>query len=239
VPLAQIRRGVKPALDKRHSLFFGVTCKNGETTLAERSNEEWLTALGQPGPEFDAALQDLRVLLVRGLGYALSSRSNVDEANLEDFAQDALLKILDGLHTFRGESRFTTWAQKIAVRVAFTELRRHRWRDVSLDEITGSFETDFIPSFLADPSTGPEQHAIQSTVLETLRRVMDQELTDKQRQALVAVKIQGVPLEEVARRLGSNRNALYKLLHDARQRLKNRLIAEGLSAEEILAAFEA
>jgi len=205
--------------------------------VAERSNEEWIAALSQPGPEYDAAVEELRLLLVRGLGYALSQRRGIDDALLEDFAQDALLKILDGLNTFRGESRFTTWAQKIAVRVAYTELRRHRWRDVSLDDLTGSPDADFVPRFMADPSVGPEQRAVQHSVLETMRRVIDEDLTDKQREALMA-KIQGMPLEEVARRMGSNRNALYKLIHDARQRLKDRLLSEGLTAEEIMSAFE-
>jgi RNA polymerase sigma-70 factor (ECF subfamily) len=74
-------------------------------------------------------------------------------------------------------------------------------------------------------------------LLSTLRRIIATELTDKQRQALVAVRIHGMPLEEVARRMGTNRNALYKLLHDARQRLKKRMMAEGLSPQEMLAAF--
>jgi RNA polymerase sigma-70 factor (ECF subfamily) len=231
--------------------------------MTERTNQEWLDALRGPGR--DEALADLRALLVRGLGYALAGYPSVDDSILEDFAQDALLKILDGLDSFRGESRFTTWAQKIAVRVAFTELRRHRWRDVSLDEMIGSREADpstplrtgpstalrrgpstgsgrssgprFIPDTLADPSAGPEQQAIQRMLLSTLRRIIATELTDKQRQALVAVRIHGVPLEEVARRMDTNRNALYKLLHDARQRLKKRMMAEGLSPQEMLAAF--
>ena len=71
-----------------------------------------------------------------------------------------------------------------------------------------------------------------------MQRLISAELTDKQRQALIAVRVQGLPLEEVARRMGTNRNALYKLLHDARQRLKRKMEAEGLSAEDVLAAFE-
>jgi RNA polymerase sigma-70 factor (ECF subfamily) len=206
--------------------------------VAERSNKEWIAALSRPGPQRDAALDDLRGQLVRGLGYALSMRGNVDDAILEDFAQDALLKILDALESFRGESLFLTWAQKIAVRVAYTELRRHRWRDISLEDLTGSADADFVPLTLADPAAGPEQQAVQVTVLQTLRRVIDEELTEKQREALVATKIHGMPAEEVARRMDSNRNALYKLLYDARQRLKEALLAEGLSPEEILEAFE-
>ena len=111
--------------------------------MVERTNEEWLAALR--GPEQEEALADLRTFLVRGLGYALANRSDVDDQVREDFAQEALLKILNGLDTFRGESRFTTWAQKIAVNVAFTELRRRRWQDTSLEAITEGMSLDFVP----------------------------------------------------------------------------------------------
>jgi RNA polymerase sigma-70 factor (ECF subfamily) len=211
-----------------------------ESFLVERSNEQWIAALSQPGSdEYDGALEDLRVILTRGLGYALADRSNVRGTDLEDFAQDALLKILKGLHTFRGESRFTTWAHKIAVRVAFTELRRRRWRDVSFDEMTESREgvSDFIPESLADPAIGPEQEAMQHAILDTLRRLIREELTDRQRQAMQAV-LKGMPLGEVARRMDTNRNALYKLLHDARQRLQKRMLEEGLLAQDVMSAFE-
>jgi RNA polymerase sigma-70 factor (ECF subfamily) len=203
--------------------------------MRERTNEEWRSDLR--GPEQSLALADLRAFLVRGLRYALASYSNVDDALIEDFVQDALLKILDALDTFRGESKFTTWSQKIAVHVAFTELRRRRWQDVSLDGIVEAHDLDFVPDMMIDPSAGPDQQATQRIFLETLQRLISTELTDKQRQALVAVRIQGMPLEEVARRMGTNRNALYKLLHDARQRLKRKMESEGLSPQEVLAAF--
>ena len=208
--------------------------------MVERRNEQWIAALSQPSTdEYDVALEDLRAILVRGLGYALADRSNVRDNDLEDFAQDALMKILKGLHAFRGESRFTTWAHKIAVRVAFTELRRRRWRDVSLDEMTESREgnTDFIPERLADPSIGPEQEAMQQAILGTLRQLIREELTGKQRQAMQSI-MKGMPLEEVARRMDTNRNALYKLLHDARRRLQERMLDEGLSAQDVMSAFE-
>ena len=203
--------------------------------MVERTNAAWLAEL--QGPERDEALADLRAFLVRGLGFALSNRSDVDDQILEDFAQDALLKILKALDSFRGESRFTTWAQKIAVNVAFTELRRLRWQDTSLDQLTEGLSLDFVPDMLVDRAAGPDQQAAQSIFFETLQRLIATELTDRQRQALVAVRIQGMPLEEVARRMGTNRNALYKLLHDARQRLKKKMGEEGLSAEDVLAAF--
>lgn len=205
--------------------------------MVERTNQEWLTALR--GPEREQALADLRSLLVRGLRYTLADRLNVTEADLEDFAQEALLKIMAGLDSFRGESRLTTWAHKIAVRVAFTELRRLRWKDVSLQDLIVRYdEGDFTPAALTDPAPSPDKRAIQQMLLATVQRLIAVELTDRQRQAMTAVMLGGMPLEEVARRMGTNRNALYKLLHDARQRLKKRMLAAGLSPQDVLAAFE-
>jgi RNA polymerase sigma-70 factor (ECF subfamily) len=204
--------------------------------MTERTNQQWLSALRGPGRE--EALRDLRAFLVRGLGYALATYSSVDEAAIEDFVQDALLKILGALDSFRAESKFTTWAQKIAVNVALGELRRRRWQDVSLNELIESQGLDFVPDVLIDPSARPDQQAVQSAALRTLRRIIATELTDKQRQALVAARVHGMPLAEVAQRMGTNRNALYKLLHDARQKLKRKMQDEGLSPEAVLAAFE-
>lgn len=203
--------------------------------IPSRTNQEWLDALRGPGR--DEALADLRAILVRGLHYSLASRSDVDGALVEDFVQEALLKIVDALDSFRGESRFTTWAQKIAVREALSELRRHRWRDVSLDKITRARDSDFIPATLADPSAGPERQAIQGALLETLGRMISERLTDRQRTAMTAVYLHGVPLEEAARVTGTNRNALYKLLYDARQRLQEEILAEGFSGQDVLDAF--
>jgi RNA polymerase sigma-70 factor (ECF subfamily) len=205
--------------------------------LIERSNEQWMTDLSHSDFRRDAALADLRTLLVRGLSYALAKYGNVRETDLEDFAQEALLKILAGLDSFRGESRFTTWASKIAVRVAFTELRRRRWRDVSLERLSGFSEVDFVSDTLVDPAARTEQQVLRREILNTMRRVIADELTERQRQALVAVRIHGMPLAEVARRMDTNRNALYKLLHDARQRLKKGMMAKGLSPQDVLAAF--
>ena len=205
--------------------------------MAERTNDEWLAELR--GVERDHALDDLRHLLVRGLRYAMADRPSVTETDLEDFVQDALVKILDALDSFRGESRFTTWAQKIAVRVAFTELRRRRWADVSLQDLTSRYEDeDLTPAVLTDPAASPEQRTTQQMLLEMVQRLIAEELTERQRQAITAAMIGGMPLDELARRMGTNRNALYKLIHDARQRLKARMIEEGLSVEDVLAAFE-
>ncbi|MDX1437525.1 MAG: RNA polymerase sigma factor [Anaerolineales bacterium] len=204
----------------------------------DRTNEEWIADLSGPDP--DPALKDLRNILVNGLRAALSTYQNRNLENiLEDFVQEALLKILDNLHSFRGESRFTTWAQKISINVAFTELRRRRWQNVSLQDMIDRYDSnDFTPVILTDPSFSPEQQTLLSNALELIDQVINLELTAKQRDALVAVILGGVPLEEVASRMGTNRNALYKLIHDARKRLKQRLTAAGLSPDDILAIFE-
>jgi RNA polymerase sigma-70 factor (ECF subfamily) len=206
--------------------------------LRERTNEQWLAELR--GPERDQALADLRVVLVRGLRVALAGRvrRGLNET-AEDFAQEALIKIMARFDTFRGESRFTTWAQKVAVLTASTELRRKRWRDVSLQEVLDRHGTSSGGiDRLADEQPTPERLTMRETMLATVRRLVDEELTDRQREAMVAVMFNGMPLEETARRMGTNRNALYKLLHDARKRLKKRMEAEGLSAQEVLGSID-
>jgi RNA polymerase sigma-70 factor (ECF subfamily) len=201
-----------------------------------RSNADWLADL--KGADRDLALEDLRALLLRGLTYALGRSGGLHEETIEDLAQDALLRILDKLETFRGESQFTTWAQKIAIHTALTELRRRRWQDVSLNGMADAYEGDFVPPSLADETAGPEQMATQGSLLKTVQRLIQEELTDRQRQALTAIVVQGMPLPEVARRMNTNANALYKLLHDARKRLKQRMHQEGLTAQDVMAAFE-
>jgi len=201
------------------------------------SNADWLEALAAAGPEQAAALADLRQVIVAGLPYAVQRPAAQAEADFnafaEDVAQDTLVRVLAHLGTFEGRSRFTTWVLKIAVRVAFTELRRRRWKDVSLDQLEADATAGQI---MADPQAGPERAAEQASVAALVSRMLAEELTERQRQAMTAV-MQGMPLEEVARRLGTERNALYKLLHDARLRLKGRLEREGLSAGEVLELF--
>lgn len=204
-----------------------------------RTNEDWLRSLREPAPE---ALEELRRILVRGLRAALSMKVNGDlEALTEDFAQDALLKILNSLDTFRGESRFTTWAQKIAVHIALSELRRRRWRDVPLQTLTENSEgEELTPSLLTDPEPQPEQVAARNDLLQTVEELIFDELTERQRAALLAlVKDGDQPLRDVAKRLHTNPNALYKLIHDARQRMRERLEEKtGMSAQELLTTFE-
>ena len=204
--------------------------------MEKRTNEQWIGALRGPGR--DEAIADLRTLLVRGLRGALSRRSGVSDAAIEDFVQESLIKILNNLDSFRGESRFTTWAQKVAVRVAFTELRRKEWRNVSLQEMTYRYDIGWPePREMADPQPAPEELATKQIMFDTVRRLIREELTKRQREAIVAVMLGGMPLEETARRMDTNRNALYKLLHDARKRLKKRLISEGISQQDVLAVF--
>jgi RNA polymerase sigma-70 factor (ECF subfamily) len=198
--------------------------------VKERSNDEWLAALR--GPNSDEALAELRVVLVRGLRTALGRQANRVESSVEDFAQEALIKILGNLDSFRGECRFTTWAQKICVRTAFAEMRRSRWRDVSLEEVISRPQE----SGAVDPQTDPERAATQTMIMAEFRRFIDEELTDRQRTALLAA-LGGMPLEAVADRMNTNRNALYKLLHDARKRLRRRMTAERLSPQDVLGAF--
>lgn len=194
----------------------------------ERGNAQWLAELR--GPTSDKAIADLRLILLRGLRAALHGRTSGLDPSLEDFTQEALIKILDNLDSFRGECRFTVWAQKIAVRTAFAEMRHSRWRDVSLEEV---IDRDQGSGIAPDD---PEQSATQAMIMAQFRAFIDEELTEKQRRALLAA-MGGMPLEAVADRMNTNRNALYKVLHDARKRLRRRMAAEMLSPQDVLGAF--
>ncbi|RME42996.1 MAG: sigma-70 family RNA polymerase sigma factor [Chloroflexi bacterium] len=208
----------------------------------ERSNDEWLSALSDTGPAQEAAIGELLRWLERRLFYYLRERSDLSrlspdeiEQMAADFAQDSILIILNKLDQFEGRSKFTTWAAKIAVHQALGELRRARWRDVSLDELTadGTFE----PRFLNDDQATPEQTTVQRSVVQIVMEVMSNDLSERQRRALYARLVQGVPIDVLAEQLDTNPNALYKLIHDARKRLKLRLLERGISPEEVLATF--
>lgn len=210
--------------------------------MSNRNNEQWLSDLSAEGEPKESALEDLRDIIARGLPFALSRwlspASPQFESLAEEVTQETLLRVLDQMHTFEGRSQFTTWVHKIAIRIALTELRRKRWQDSSLDEMLDNEDIPVSPSILEDPHATPEQTAERSDMMERIRRVIDEELTERQRNALLMLGVQGMPMEEAAKRLNTNRNALYKLLHDARLRLKQRLQNEGLDAQEVLAAFE-
>jgi RNA polymerase sigma-70 factor (ECF subfamily) len=211
--------------------------------VLERSNEEWIDDLTASGTIRETALIDLRRIIRAGLPYSLSKYLTYSDpqfdALADDVVQETMLRALDHLHTFQGRSKFTTWVHKIAIRVALTELRRKRWEDISLDEILESSEAPDNLSFMESEDPGPDLIAVRGDLAAHIRRIIDEELTDRQRKALVAVGVHGMPVAEVARRMGMKRNALYKLMHDARLRLKSRLTLEGLSAEDVLEEFEA
>jgi RNA polymerase sigma-70 factor (ECF subfamily) len=202
--------------------------------IVDRDNETWLAHLGGTGPDQQAALSDLRAALLRGLRRALSHRSGAGDELLEDVVQDALVRILERLPQFEGRSRFLTWAMSVAIRVAMSELRRRRWKDVSLDEVVAG--GDLTPGRAIVDEPGPDAQWEREAILAAMHEMIRNGLTSKQREALLA-ELRGMPQDEIARHLGSNRNAIYKLTHDARKRLKRGLEAAGFTAEDIGAAF--
>jgi RNA polymerase sigma-70 factor (ECF subfamily) len=214
-----------------------------EASIRERNNREWLSDLRAAGDQQEAALQDLRAIIMRGLPYALSKWLPTSDAQFDSFveevSQNTLLRVLDQIDSFEGRSKFTTWVHKIAVNIALAELRRKRWQDVSLEDLIEGANGGGARGLMIDPAMDPEMAAEQADMITRVGRIMQEELTEKQRTVLVAARIHDMPVDEIARRLDTNRNALYKLIHDARLRLKDRLAQEGLSPEDVLAAFEA
>ena len=211
-----------------------------------RSNAEWIAALQSAGPEQAVALAELRTALVRAAVFTLQrARHHVGHlgpaaitALAEDCAQEALAAILPRLGDFRGESRFTTWAYSFAVNMALVAARRERWAPVSLDRVLR--DTASPAASLEDEHTpDPERRAVQADVLSAIRDGIEHHLTPRQRGALRALVFEEIPLDELVRHWGSNRNAVYKLVHDARRKLKAYLVSRGFDVEAILAVFEA
>jgi len=213
----------------------------------DRTNEEWLTELASADtPIQTAAINDLRTRLKRSILYYLSQdRSDLRDLSgqeldrmADDLSQDATLRVIDNKDTFRGESKFTTWANRIAIRMAISDLRRARYKDFSLDNLTA--EGEIFPSGASDNNSppSPEKAVERDDVLARINRAIDEALTERQKQALVAVAIQGVPMDVVAEQMGSNRNALYKLIHDARRKLRAHMESQGLSTTYMMNLFE-
>ena len=214
--------------------------------MADRTNDQWLQELQPNSPQQAQAIEDLRQRLQKSIYFYLSQdRSDLRSVSTQDLtqmaqdlAQDATLRVMDNLEHFRGESRFTTWANKIAVRLAISDLRRARYKDFSLDELTADGE--LLPgstSANTPRQPTPETVAERDNVLQLIDDAFKDALTERQYQALVAVAIKGVPMDVVAERMGTNRNALYKLIHDARRKLKVHLEAQGLSMDYMMKLF--
>lgn len=212
-----------------------------------RTNEEWLHDLNADGALQEAAISDLRDLLLRAVLFFFSRNlgdleklSRTETLQLaEDCAQDALIAVMNHLSDFRGDSKFTTWAYKFAINMALMTARRERRKGLSIDQL---FSTEDGASFeweLEDTESLPDQSTMQGEIREIIQNVINHDLTDRQRRVLLMMVFHDIPMDEVVRELDTNRNAIYKMLHDARRKLKQRLQAHGFEVGEILALFAA
>jgi RNA polymerase sigma-70 factor, ECF subfamily len=190
---------------------------------------EWLRVLAGAGPRREAALARLHEMLLRIAQREARRRGprlRITGPELEDLAYqavaDALMAITGKLGQFRGESRFTTWAYRFVILEVSAKLGRHFWRrpDVPLE----AEDWDRLPGrFGFEPARESEWRDL----LAALRRAVDTELTARQREVFVAIVVNDVPLDALAVRLGSNRNAVYKMMFDARRKLRAALAANG------------
>jgi RNA polymerase sigma-70 factor (ECF subfamily) len=193
-------------------------------------SEAWIAALSSAGPARDDACARLHDLLLRAARFEVGRRrASLPHLRGDDFddlavqsADDALVAILAKLDTFRGDSRFTTWAYKFALLEAAVKIRRRAWqgREVPL-------KPDTWDAFSAD-RLSPHASAEQADVLRELQAGIEGELTTHQREVLVALALNDVPIDVLAERLNTTRGALYKTLHDARKKLRAHLESKGM-----------
>ena len=214
--------------------------------VTNRTNEEWLSDLHAIGSRQAAALEDLRQLLLRAAQKTFSSylRGLQDQQRdmaiglSDDCAQEALVAVLSHLEDFRGESQFTTWAYKFAVNIALATARRERQKFMPEDWYEENSElVEWLFKKEGKPPSDPELHALKEEVWEVVRAVIQNNLTPRQRKVLKLVVFDEVPMDEVVKSMNSNRNAIYKLLHDARKKIKVQLLARGIKLEQALSTF--
>jgi RNA polymerase sigma-70 factor, ECF subfamily len=189
----------------------------------------WLRALDATGHERDDAVERLHALLLRAAVTEVARRRSSAPAatgDLDDLANqaadDALMAVLRKLHTYRGDSRFTTWAYKFALLEAAAAMRRRPWHGRELP-----LEADGWARF-SDGRTSPAGQAEASELIDAVRDAITEVLTPHQRDVLVALTLNDVPIDVLAERRGTTRNALYKTLHDGRRKLRARLAEDGL-----------
>jgi RNA polymerase sigma-70 factor, ECF subfamily len=191
------------------------------------ADDAWQADLTDDGPSGQQALARLRDLLLRAARHQVWRLRDLlpgaGAGELEDLAQqaadDALMAVLRKLTTFEGRSRFTTWAYKFGVLHAGVAVRRQAWRHREVP----------LPDTLTLVDTSPTPAAISEAtqLAEALTSAIADELTPHQRRVVLALLVEGVPIDVLADRLGSTRNALYKTLHDARRRLRTALTESG------------
>jgi RNA polymerase sigma-70 factor, ECF subfamily len=206
-----------------------------EPARAEADSRAWLSALRAPGAEREEAIARLHELLVRAARHEVSRRraalSHVRGEELHDLAlqaaDDALLAVLAKLDDYRGASRFTTWAYKFALLEAAVRLRRRAWQEREV-----VLEPEAWP-LMADAGQSPQSQAETGELMQALKRSIDSCLTEHQHEVLVALALNGVPLDVLAERLNTTRGALYKTLHDARRKLRDDLAKRGFTLDSI------
>jgi RNA polymerase sigma-70 factor (ECF subfamily) len=198
-------------------------------------SRDWMTRLRGSGPERELALSELHALLLRAARFEVGRRraggGHLRDGDQDDLAQqsadDALVAILAKLDHFRGESRFTTWAYKFALYEAAANVRKRSWqgREVPLSDEGWQLITD-------ERHSTPQQRAESAELFAGLRAGIEQELTPHQREVLLAVAVNEVPIDVLAQRLNTTRGALYKTIHDARRKLRAVLATRGFSLDE-------
>lgn len=214
--------------------------------MEQRTNDEWLTGLQQSGDVQQEALSELREYLLRAVYVYLRDRRpemrGLSASELyeqaEDFAQDALLSIRDNLDKFRGDAKFTTWAYRFVINAAASELRRQRRSYVSLDDLVEQGTAVLTSVLESDIELDPETEAGRREFVTIVLNIIDNELTERQRIAILGIHFQELSIQEVAELLETSPNALYKTLHEARKKIKTRLLAQHYGPGDILGLFE-
>jgi len=189
--------------------------------------------LSENSPPSDEVLKELRQLIFKGLSKSLNGRAGADAGFIEDMTQESLVKVLAKLDLFEERSKFSTWVFSIAIRTAFSELKRKHWNNVSLDALKEEGSDRVRESASSD---NPSHETTRSELKSLLHTLIKTKLTDRQRDVILA-ELNGMPQDEIASQLGRKRNAIYKTGHDARRALRRELEGAGVTLDDFYASF--
>jgi RNA polymerase sigma-70 factor, ECF subfamily len=219
--------------DAMFELIAMLSVARQRASAADAESRAWVDELKSDGQRREQAIARLRELLLRAARYEVNRRratlGHLGASECDDLAEqsasDALMAVLRKLDDYRGDSRFSTWAYKFALLEAGVKVRRRVWHERETPLEDAAWKT------LASMHAQPERDVESRELIAAIKTAIANDLTARQREVLLALAVNGVPIDVLAERLGSTRGALYKTLHDARQKLRARLLAEGHATE--------
>lgn len=198
--------------------------------------KQWLTVLNPVHKYYSIAISHLSKTIKKALTYSFSKSYKLNNEAIEDATQEALINILNNKDKFQNRSSFKTWAIKVAINTTLSNLRKKMWTEVHFEDFDEN-EPLVKNRYLISLFDGPEKKMRKKEIAKMVNDMIENVLSEKQKKAIKMIMIYGMPLEQVAERMQTNRNNLYKLLHDGKIKIKQKLKESGMDINMLLASI--